>query len=203
MLAGFLLLTSVLVTPIPESQMKQAVGQSVQGKDTPAVPYLIPPETAGGLSRDSKDQQVVLLGATTREAILAHREIFRDNTQHREIKAAWTDRWKAIDIPCTLVVVFGSWCSDSQVELPDLLALTKEANPFVTLQYVGVYRDKKVEAGAWPKGITPQVIEKVPTIWLFELQPGGEQKLLGQIVETAPNGQRMAEAVLELLEKAK
>ena len=203
MLLVFLLLTTVLTTPLKELHMKEAVGQSVQGKDTPATPYLIPPEKAGGLSRDSKDQQVVLLGATTREAILLHRNIFRDNTQHRDIKAAWTARWKAIDVPCTLVVAFGSWCSDSQAELPDLLALTKEANPFVTIHYIGIYRDKKLDAGAWPKGIAPQVIEKVPTIWLFELQPGGEQKLLGQIVETPPKGQRMAEAVLELLEKAK
>lgn len=107
-------------------------------------------------------------------------------------------------MPCTLVVAFGSWCSDSQAELPDLLALTKESNPFVTLRYIGVYRDKRADADAWPKGITPQVIEKVPTIWLFELQPGGTQKLLGSIVETPPKpGQRMAEALLELLEKAK
>lgn len=203
MLPVFLLLATVLTTPIQEPQIKEAVAQPIQQKEAPEKPYLIPPEKAGGLSRDSKDQQVVLLGATTREGILSHRNIFRDNTQHRDIKAAWTARWKAIDVPCTLVVAFGSWCSDSQAELPDLLALTKEPNPFVTIQYIGVYRDKKVDAAPWPKGIAPQVIEKVPTIWLFELQPGGEQKLLGQIVETPPKGQRMAEAVLELLAKAK
>lgn len=184
--------------------MKEAVGQPVQGKETPATPYLIPAEKVGDMPRDSKDQQGVLLGATTREAILSHRDIFRDNTRHRDINAAWAARWKAMDVPCTLVVVFGSWCSDSQAELPDLLALTKESNPFVTLRYIGVYRDKRADADAWPKGITPQVIEKVPTIWLFELQPGGTQKLLGSIVETPPKpGQRMAEALLELLEKAK
>lgn len=167
-------------------------------------PRLLPGQKAGDLPRDSKDQQVVLLGATTREVILSHRDIFRDNTRHRDIKAAWTARWKAIDVPCTLVVAFGSWCSDSQAELPDLLALTKEPNPFVAIHYIGVYRDKKIDASAWPQGIPPQTIEKVPTIWLFELQPGGTQKLLGSIVETPPKpGQRMAEAILELLEKAK
>lgn len=183
--------------------MKETVGQSVDPKEAPEKPHLIPAETSGGLPRDSKDQKAVLLGVTTREAMLSHRDIFSDNTKHRDIKAEWSARWKAMDVPCTLVVAFGSWCSDSQAELPDLLALTKESNPFVTLHYIGVYRDKKVDVAAWPKGITPQVIEKVPTIWLFELQPGGAQKLLGQIVETPPNGQRMAEAVLELLSKAK
>lgn len=167
------------------------------------APQLIPADRAGALPRDSKDQQGVLLGSTTREAILAHRDIFRDNTKHRDIKPEWAARWKALDAPCTLVVAFGSWCSDSQAELPDLLALTKEPNPFVTLHYIGVYRDKKTDAAAWPKNIAPQAIEKVPTIWLFVLQPGGEQKLLGSIVETPPRGQRMAEAVLELLEKAR
>ncbi len=166
------------------------------------APHLVPADKPGSLPRDSKDQQGVLLRVTTREAILSHRDIFRDNTKHRDIKPEWAARWKAIDAPCTLVVAFGSWCSDSQAELPDLLALTKEPNPFVTLHYIGVYRDKMVDAADWPKGIAPQAIEKVPTIWLFELQPGGEQKLLGSIVETPPKGQRMAEAVLELLEKA-
>lgn len=183
-------------TPVQEAHKQENHAQSEK-------PHLIPAETPGGLPRDSKDQKPVLLGATTPEAILSHRDIFRDNTRHRDIKPEWAARWKAIDVPCTLVVVFGSWCSDSQAELPDLLALTKEPNPFVSLHYIGVYRDKKVAVAAWPKGIAPQAIEKVPTIWLFELQPGGEQKLLGQIVETPPNGQAMAEAVLELLAKAK
>lgn len=203
MLPVFLLIASMLTMPIQELRMNESTNQAGSKKEEALKPHLIPAEKEGGLPCDSKDHQVVLLGVTTREAILSHREIFRDNTKHRDIKAEWTTRWKAIDVPCTLVVVFGSWCSDSQTELPDLLALAKEPNPFVTIQYIGVYRDKKVDASAWPKGLAPQVIEKVPTIWLFELQPDGAQKFLGSIVETPPNGQRMAEAVLDLLSRAR
>ena len=199
----FLLAAAMLTTPAQESGLSDFTTQTVQKKEEPPKPHLIPAEKEGGLPCDSKDRQVVLLGATTREAFLTHRDVFRDNTKHRDIKAEWATRWKAIDVPCTLVVVFGSWCSDSQVELPDLLALTSEPNPFVTIHYIGVYRDKKLDATAWPKGVAPQVVEKVPTIWLFELEPGGAQKLLGSIVETPPKGQRMAEAVLDLLALAR
>lgn len=203
MLQVFLLVASLLATPGQQQGKQEEAGQAGQEKQEPAKPHLLPAEKEGGLPTDSKDHQAVLLGATSREALLSHRAIFRDNTKHRDIKADWAARWKAIDVPCTLVVAFGSWCSDSQAELPDLLALTKEPNPFVSIRYIGVYRDKKVEAAAWPSGVAPQAVEKVPTIWLFELQPGGSQKLLGSIVETPPKGQRMAEAVLGLFSQAR
>ncbi|MBL0313269.1 MAG: hypothetical protein IPP78_11265 [Holophagaceae bacterium] len=203
MLPIILLSAGLLSAPIQEKPTQELDLVAGKKKAEPAKPHLIPAKKEGGLPCDSKDQQGVLLGATTRDAILAHREIFRDNTKHRDIKAEWAARWKAVDVPCSLVVAFGSWCSDSQLELPDLLALTKEPNPFVSIHYIGVYRDKKVDASAWPKGIAPQAIEKVPTLWLFELEPGGTQKLLGSIVETPPQGQRMAEAVLDLLSKAR
>ena len=202
MLPVLLMTPPMLMAPLQEKRTNEPFDTTRQKTEESAQPHLLPAEKEGDLPCDSKDHKGVLLGATTREAILSHREVFRDNMKHRDIKAGWATRWKAIGVPCTLVVVFGSWCSDSQTELPDLLALTKEPNPFVTIRYIGVYRDKNVDASVWPKGIVPQTIEKVPTIWLFELQPGGIQKLLGSIVETAPNGQRMAEAVLDLLAKA-
>lgn len=202
MLLVFTLTASLLMAPLQEKRVDESVGQAKQKQQEPIKPHLIPAEKIGGLPTDSKDQQAVLIGATTREAVLAHRDIFRESTEQREIKGEWTARWKAIEVPCTLLVVFGSWCSDSWTELPDLLALTKEPTPFVTIKYIGVYRDKKVDASVWPKGAAPQAIEKVPTIWLFVLQPGGDQKLLGSIEETAPHGQRMAEAVLDLLSLA-
>ncbi len=203
MLPLLLLSASLLAAPTQGGRTREATGQAGQIKEEPLKPHLLPAGKEGGLPRDSKDQETVLLGATTREAILSHRDVYRDLMNQRDISAEWTARWKAVGIPCTLVVVFGSWCSDSQTELPDLLALTKDPNPFVTIHYLGVYRDKKIDATVWPKGIAPQVIEKVPTICLFALQPGGTQKLLGSIVEVPPNGQRMAEAVLNLLSVAR
>ncbi len=169
----------------------------------PAVPPpMIPAARAGELPCDAKDHEPLLLGATTRQAILDHRASFREGTAKAQLPDALRARWKAVKTPLTLVAVFGSWCGDSQRELPELLALEAEPNPFIEVHYLGVYRDKKLETAAWPKGCPPQPVERVPTFYLFSLQPGGGQKLVGTIVETPPKaGQRMAEALVDLAEK--
>ena len=169
-----------------------------------AQPQLLPPARAGELPCDSKDHQGVIVGPTTRAAILAHRPIFQTNTDKAALPAGLVGRWKNLATPCTLVVAFGSWCGDSQRELPDFLALMAEENPFVKVQFLGVYRDKKVAPGLWPPGLEPQKVAHVPTFWLYVLQPGGTNKLLGSVVEFPPKkGQRMAEAIVELLEQAR
>lgn len=174
------------------------------GQASEQPPILIPPSVPGGLARDSRDGQPVLIGVCNRDELLAHREIFRANTGKAELPPEWKARWKALDAPCTLVVAIGSWCGDTQREVTDLLALMAEPNPFVTVHFIGVWRDKKAEASWWPKGIEAQKIEKVPTFWAFTLQSGGAQTLSGRIVENPPKkGQRMAEAILELLEKGR
>lgn len=195
-----LLLMAVMGTLPPISSSPQEPSKVQK----PPAPHLIPGAKEGELPVDSKDLQPVLLGATSREAILAHRETFRGSLSQTELQAGWLARWKAVDVPCSLVVAFGSWCDDSQQGLKDFLALSKEKNPFIAIHLIGVYRDKKTAPKDWPRGIEPQVIEKVPTFWLFELQPDGSQKLSGSIVETPPKpNQPMAEAVLDLLEKAR
>jgi thiol-disulfide isomerase/thioredoxin len=166
-------------------------------------PHLIPATKSGELACDSKDGQGVIQGATDMKQILEHRAIFRDNMSKAEIPEALKTRWKAVRKPLTLVVAFGSWCGDSQRELPDFLALAKESNPFIEIHYVGVYRDKVAKASDWPKGVPQQEIKKVPTFWLFSLESGGVQKLLGSVVENPPKkGQKMSEAIVELIEAA-
>jgi thiol-disulfide isomerase/thioredoxin len=165
-------------------------------------PPMIPPAAAGELPCDARDKQPLLLGATTRKAILEHRAVFRDATAGVQLPEALRARWKAVHQPLTLVAVFGSWCGDSQRELPDLLAMESDPNPFIEVHYLGVYRDKKLDASAWPKGCAPQAVVRVPTFYLFATQPGGGQKLVGTVVETPPKpNQRMAEALVELAEK--
>ena len=172
------------------------------GAQPAAPPPMVPPAKAGELPCDAKDHQPLLLGVTTRQAILAHRAVFREATAAAQVPDALRARWKAVKQPLTLVAVFGSWCGDSQRELPELLALEAEPNPFIEVHYLGVYRDKKLDAAAWPQGCPPQAVDRVPTFYLFALQPGGGQKLVGSIVETPPKpGQRMAEALVELAEK--
>ena len=77
------------------------------------------------------------------------------------------------------MAVFGSWCGDSQYQLPDLLALEADPNPFIEIHYLGVDRDKHLAEAAWPKGCAPQAVVRVPTFYLFATQPGGAQKLVG------------------------
>lgn len=152
---------------------------------------------------DPKDQKPLLLGPTTREAILNHRAVFQEHLGRTRVSSVLADRWKAVRRPLTLVAVFGSWCSDSQEQLPGLLALDPLGNPFIEIHYLGVARDKVLAPAAWPQGCAPQAVQKVPTFYLFASQPGGAQALVGTVVETPPKpGQSMAEALVELVESA-
>jgi hypothetical protein len=183
---------------------KPAPQPTPQPAPKPAIPPMLPPETEGGLPRDPKDSGALLLGHTTRRKILAHRPVFKDNLAKAEISEEWRIRWRSLDTPVVIVAAFGSWCGDTHRELPDLLALNGIDNPFITVHYIGVYRDKRAAATDWPAGVPPQPILKVPTLWLFAPQPGGGMKLIDSIVENPPRkGQRMAEAVLEMLDKAR
>ncbi len=169
----------------------------------PAIQPPIPASTAGGLPSDAKDNLPLLLGAATPKAILAHRAIFRDTFGKVRLSPGLKARWKAVRQPFTLVAVFGSWCGDSHYQLPDLLALEADPNPFIEVHYLGVYRDKAIDPSAWPKGCAPQKVARVPTFYLFAMQPGGDQKLVGAVVENPPrSGQTMAEALVELVEHA-
>ena len=169
----------------------------------PAIPPPLPAPADGGLPCDARDKQPLLLGETTAKAILAHRAVFRDRLAKTRLPDALLARWKAVHQPLTLVAVFGSWCGDSQEHLPGLLALDAEPHPFVEVHYLGVYRDKVLAAPAWPQGCAPQKVVRVPTFFLFATQPGGGQKLVGSVVETPPcEGQTMAEALVELVERA-
>ena len=163
-----------------------------------------PPGTlpAGSLV-DPRDHKALLLGETTAKAILAHRAIFRDNLAKVKLSGELKARWRAVRQPLTLVAVFGSWCADSHRQLPDLLALEADPNPFIEVRYLGVNRDKALAATAWPQGCVSQPVARVPTFYLFAVQPGGGQKRVGTVVETPPQaGQTMAEALVALLETA-
>lgn len=156
-----------------------------------------------GLPCDAKDHQALLIGDCSRAEILAHRAVFKDGTDHAELSDGLRQRWMAIKRPLTVVAAFGSWCSDSQRELPSFLALEGQPNPFVEVQFIGVARNKEIAADAWPAGITPRKAERVPTAWVFALGPGGKQTLVGSVVEhpTKP-GESFAESIVDVMEQA-
>lgn len=157
-----------------------------------------------GLPCDAKDHQALLIGDCTRAEILAHRAVFKERTDQAELTDADRARWMAIKRPFTIVAAFGSWCGDSQRELPSFLKLDAEPNPFVEVQFIGVARDKAIEASAWPAGIKAQKAERVPTAWIFALGPGGTQTLVGSVVEhPAKAGETFAESILDVMEQAR
>jgi hypothetical protein len=151
-------------------------------------------------AKKNRGRQRDIIGATTPEAILGHAGF----SGAREKSSPGPDlarRWGAIDTPCTLVVVFGSWCGDSHRWVPDAIGLAEEPNPFVSVHWIGVPRSKKAKKADWPLQSIPQKTKRVPTFWLFAPTPGGGTRLAGSIVENPPNaGQGMAEALVELLE---
>ncbi len=165
---------------------------------SPDVARPLPAAPSGEVNR----RPPMLLGETTASAILVNRTQFRDNLAKVKLTAELRARWKAVQRPFILVAVFGSWCGDSHRQLPNLLALQAEPNPFIEVHYLGVKRDKALDAAAWPKGCAPQMVQRVPTFYLFAPQPGGGLKLVGTLVETPPReGQTMAEALVQLVEE--
>ena len=171
-------------------------------QQTPAIPPQAP--AGSGLPCDAKDHQPLLIGDCTRDQILAHRAVFKEHTEQAMPSDQDRARWMAIKRPFTIVAAFGSWCSDSQHELPSFLALDGQPNPFVEVQFIGVARDKAIEASAWPAGIAPQKAEKVPTAWIFALGPGGKETLVGSVVEhPSKAGETFAESVLDVIEQAR
>ena len=156
-----------------------------------------------GLPCDAKDGQPLLIGDCTRDQILAHRAVFKDRTAQAAPGDILRARWMAIKRPFTIVAAFGSWCGDSQHELPSFLALDGQPNPFVEVQFIGVARDKVIAPDAWPAGIAPQNAVRVPTAWVFALGPGGTQKLVGSVVEhPSKPGETFAGSIVDVMEQA-
>src|ERR1035438_10767815 len=97
----------------------------------------VTPSRSGSLpagTQPARAKKPLLLGATTAAAILANRARFRDHLAMVKLTEAQRARWKAVRRPFTLVAVFGSWCGDSHRQLPDLLALDAEINPFIDVR---------------------------------------------------------------------
>lgn len=169
---------------------------------TPEQHEFTPPQGAG-LLLDRVDKLPLLIGPTTPQAILAHRSGFSEAYEKAQIPPDLVKRWEAIEVPCTLVAVFGSWCSDSYHWVPDLIKLSETPNPYISIHWIGVSRNKSVKRSHWPAQSIPKKTRKVPTFWLFKPTPGGKTKLAGRIIENPPKiDQTMAEALVELLESA-
>ncbi len=92
---------------------------------------------------------------------------------------------------CSVLVVLGTWCSDSRELVPELFKVL-DLLGWDQVELIGVDRSKKCSS----VDITPLNIEYVPVIMLFK-----DKKLKGKIVETTKKS--VEEDLLELLEGVK
>jgi hypothetical protein len=92
----------------------------------------------------------------------------------------------------SLVVVLGTWCSDTKEQLPKLIKVLQQMNyPLKSIQLIAVGRDKKV-----PRQFRNYTVQNVPTIFVLR-----QNNVIGKVVETPIKS--MEEDVLEILRKQK
>ncbi|WP_144392531.1 thioredoxin family protein [Pleionea sediminis] len=105
---------------------------------------------------------------------------FSSTYQKYELSEQDSQRLKAIKDPMELIIVFGTWCHDSQREVPRLLKLIDTANnPNIKTRLIGVGYDKKIPIENNPYGIS---IRYTPTAILLDK----DHREIGRIIET-PN----------------
>src|SRR2546426_10468935 len=118
----------------------------------------------------------VLLGRVRPGTILSISEEWRKNHDDYEPSATDVQRIASLQVPATLDVYFGSWCSDSRREVPRFLRILDRASPArLKVRYYGIDRTKKEPERLVRRG----AIERVPT---FILRADGRE--VGRIVET-------------------
>ena len=113
-----------------------------------------------------------IIGKTNKEQILKseHQSWFEDNyssyNPNPESIEQLTHLFKSNDFK--IVVYFGTWCSDSQREVPRLIKLLEDSNfNFKNLQLIGVNEYKDVP-NATPQEKETLNITNVPTIIVYE-----------------------------------
>ncbi len=148
---------------------------------------------------DPKDNMPIILGLTTRDMILKHRAVFSSSESLIKLSPETINRWKNIDRDIRIIIVFGSWCSDSHANLPGILALDKIKNTRVKIDYIGVGRSKEINSQDWPRSLPRQSLTLVPTLWIFD-NIDGVWNLNGSIVENPTDRLKtMADELLDLI----
>ena len=113
-----------------------------------------------------------IIGETNKVDILStsHRNWFEDNYQNYKPQPESIKQLKALfkKNDYSIEVYFGTWCSDSQREVPRLIKLLEKANfNFDHFELVGVGRDKKVPSVSKEQQKNLH-ITNVPTIIVYQ-----------------------------------
>lgn len=127
------------------------------------------------------EEEAVLVGRVTREEL----EIARPEWMHAMVEAdidvEASNALAAVPPGAEVVVLLGTWCSDSGREVPRLWRALDQTGGMVPfeIEYVAVDRSKEEPADL----VQGQDLRYVPT---FVVRRGGEE--VGRVVESAPNG---------------
>jgi len=170
-----------MVAMNPPARLRQILLSSILCLSLASLGAAQPAQSPAGTAETSGDAADALVGTVTREQI----ESTHPDWKQAEVSASpdpGTARALASVMPGAEVTVFlGTWCSDSEREVPRLwraLDAVGEKVPF-QIHYIGVDRQKKEPAAP----IANFEIEFVPT---FIVSRQGRE--VGRIVEEAPHG---------------
>jgi len=137
---------------------------------------------------DSVSHERILIGPVERAA-------FQDSTWYKENYSVYKPQEElirqidSVDVGDSILVVFGSWCSDSHMWVPMLLSITDSTTMAHKIGFISVPRSK-----GWRDKLTQGLnIEKVPTFIFYH-----SGKEIGRIVEE-PKGD-IGKNIVDILE---
>lgn len=104
--------------------------------------------------------------------LYAEHKTFQANHQSYTVDQTDVDLIRSVDQPLTIVALFGSWCHDSEREVPRLVKLLSQAqNPLIELKLIAVNTKKEAPAS--------YRLKYTPTFLVMNAQ----QQEVGRIVE--------------------
>jgi len=127
-------------------------------------------------------------GSITTHELLAEHSGFSDSYQRYQPDQTQLSILQAIDTPLTIISLFGTWCHDSEREVPRLIKLLQQANnPKITLALISVNHQKQADE--------KYRLKYTPTFVVFD-QAGIE---IGRIVERPTD--TLAADIMSFIEK--
>ncbi len=108
-----------------------------------------------------------VIGSITKEHLFKHFRAFQENYTNHTLAQKELTHLQTLKSPIHLVIVFGTWCHDSEREVPRLLKLIEAANnPNISYELISVGYDKTL-----PKNHPRQFsIEFTPTVLVLDRQ---------------------------------
>lgn len=135
-------------------------------------------------------QYININGPITEKQLLQNYPVFSVNRHHR-ISPKNLHQLDQINQATTIKAFFGTWCHDSQREIPELLRVMQSVNnPQLTFKLITLDHNKQDSAGLAQKA----AIRYTPTIIVYQ-----HEKELGRIVEKTPKP--MAQELIDIINK--